>query len=150
MEWNFEDYRMLIREWMDIIQPDFLNFLTPASAATIQWFAQSFPTMYNYFFAWGAAISFAHLTGYGRRKEDKLGGGMYIPKCDMLKVAREEYGIEKGDRICTHVCKIFSEEFMRRKGIPVVFEPNFKDGSCMMRTGYPKSTCCSDHELYEW
>ena len=116
----------------------------------ITWLYQTFPITYQFFFSWIAAVAFSHITGYGYKKDDLKGGGYYVPKCTMLTQARKDYGVEVGNRICTHVCKIFTEEFMKKKGLQINFEPNLGNCSCMIRSVASKNISCSDNSLYEW
>ena len=146
--WNFSDYRVGVRAWMDAIQPTFLGFVGPRLSEIFRRLQLTFPVMYNYISSWGFVVSFNMLTGYSVRIEDDEGGGAYVPRCDMLAVAREEYGEEMGCRICTHVCKIFTEEAMARKGIAVTLTPDFAKGSCMIRGVPVQQPAYSDHALW--
>jgi len=109
-----------------------------------------FPVSYNYAFSWFATVAFNSLTGFGVRVEDDKGGGCFVPRCDMLRVARRDYGEEVGNRICTRVCKIFTEEYMASKGMPCVLEPNSQKGSCMIRGVAVKKAAFSDHSTAWW
>ena len=150
LQWNVEDYRTGIREWQSEIGATFLTFIGPRTTAFLQKFSSEFPVAYNYLFSWFACISFNDLTGYGIRVEDARGGGCYVPRCDMLATARKEYGEDIGNRICTRVCKVFTEEEMARKGMPCVLEPNPEKGSCMIRGVAPRKTAFSDHTTAWW
>ena len=66
----------------------------------------------------------------------------------MLAASRKEYGEEMASKICTHVCKIMTEEMMRKKGLPVVLEPDFVSGSCMIRPTTPREIAYQDHSLF--
>ena len=133
LRWSLHDYRTAIGVWIDVIQPNFLTFITPGAAALIRRFRSAFPIAYNYLISWGFCISFNELTGYSVRIEDDQGGGCYVPKCQLFATAKKEYGDEIGSRICTHVCKIFTEEAMKMKGIDCVLQPDQGNGSCMIR-----------------
>ena len=57
----------------------------------------------------------------------------YIPKCHMLEQARKHNSEVQPERICTHLCKIFSKEAMGWVGITIAFEPHHSNGSCAVR-----------------
>ena len=71
----------------------------------------------------GACVAYNQLTGYSVRIEDDKGGGCYVPRCELLATAKKEYGDIIGSRVCTHLCKIFTEETMKRKGLDCVLNP---------------------------
>ena len=91
-----------------------------------------------------------HLTGYGYVKRDDKGTHFYVPKCHMLERARKDYPEMQAERICTHLCKILSEEAMGSVGINIAFEPNRGDGSCAVRGQPSRASCCCDNMLLEW
>jgi hypothetical protein len=150
LNWNSQDYRIMIAEWQRLIQPTFLDSIGPHLRSVANWLRLHFPGSYSYFASWTAIFMFSHLTGFSYRKEDKRGGGCYVPKCSLLAQARKEYGEEIGNRVCTHSCKLLTEELLRSKGLDMTLEPNLRDGSCMIRGGSPRINCCSDNSLYEW
>ena len=148
LQWNNDNYRVMIAEWLCLVKPKLNAF---------EWMKEgfrslrhNFPVFYGYVFSWIAGISFANLIGYGYRVEDSEGGGFYVPKCHMLATAKKEYGDEVGSRICTHVCKVFTEEFTKTQGLDYTFEPNCAKGSCMIRATPPVASCCADNSLYDW
>jgi hypothetical protein len=157
LRWNYRDYRTGVRLWQKLIEPTYFKALqskddpkAPSLHRVVNWFSTTFPVIYNYVFSWNAALMFNCLTGYGVRIEDERGGGCYVPRCHMLRVARKEYGEDAGNRMCTHVCKIFTEEYMATLGMPCVLEPDQEKGSCMIR-GVPEATpAFSDHEVAWW
>jgi len=150
LNWNYQDYRVMIAEWQRLIKPTSMSFLTPRVQKFTSWVRCTFPIFYNFAFSWMAGLAFSNITGYGYRVDDERGGGFYVPKCEMLATARKDYGTEVGDRICTHVCKIFTEEYMRTKGLDCVLEPDSEKGSCMIRGTQFRATACSDNSTYEW
>lgn len=145
---GYNDYRIVMRVWMGQIKPTFLGFVGPRSTRALQWLSYTFPVGYSYVTSWICIFAFNFLTGFAIRREDGQGGGAYIPHCHMLDVARKEYGDELGTKICTHICKIFSEEAMAMKGIAIEFEPNFVDGSCWVRPTSPRLIAYHDHSLF--
>lgn len=158
---NYRDYRTVVREWQKLVRPTYFRWLHPMTwwpqgyAAPLlsrfpRWLSSTFPVLYNYVFSWSAAITFNCLTGFGLRIEDDRGGGLYVPRCHMLRVAREEYGEELGCRMCTRVCKIFTEEYMSSLGMPCVLEPDLEKGSCMVRAVGERSAAFSDHQVAWW
>jgi hypothetical protein len=147
LRWSYHDYRTAIGVWMNVIQPNFLTFITPGMRSLLQWFRYRFPIMYNYFASWGFCIAFNELTGYSVRIEDDKGGGCYVPKCQLFATAKREYGDAIGSRICTHVCKIFTEEAMKRRGIDCVLEPDQAKGSCMIRGVPYRGPAYADHTV---
>lgn len=144
---GYQDYRTTIQTWIKVINPTFFTWIGPRIAGFIRNIGLTFPVLYNYVMSWFFCISFNQLTGYSVRIEDERGGGCYVPKCDMQMVAREEYGDELGCRICSHVCKIFTEEVMRTKGVDCTFEPNFAKGSCMIRAIPVQNIAFVDHTI---
>jgi len=148
MALGYADYRIVMQVWMKEIQPTFLSFLGPRSMRALKWLSFTFPVTYSYVTSWLCIFAFNFLTGFAIRREDGQGGGAYIPHCHMLDVARKELGDELGTKICTHICKIFSEEAMRRKGIAIIFEPNFVTGSCWVRPVPPRSNAYHDHTMF--
>jgi len=150
IQWNYQDYRVMVTEWQRIIQPTAMSFIGPGMMNFFRKLRFNSPIIYNWIFSWIAAVAFTNITGYGYRVDDERGGGFYVPKCEMLDVARQDHGVEIGDRVCTHVCKIFTEEYMKTKGLDCVLEPDLVKGSCMIR-GLPfRGTACSDNSTYEW
>jgi hypothetical protein len=147
VRWSYHDYRTAIRVWMNVIQPNFLTFITPGMMSLLQRFRSAFPVMYNYFISWSFCVSFNPLTGYSVRIEDDQGGGCYVPKCQFLATAKEEYGDVVGSRICTHVCKIFTEQAMKMRGIDCTLEPRQEDGSCMIRGVPYQWPAYADHTM---
>ncbi len=145
--WSYADYRVAIRVWMDAINTSFLGFISPRMSTAVTWLRQKFPVTYNFLVSWGFVFSFNLLTGYSVRVEDEKGGGCYVPSCAFLKTARQEYGEELGGRICTHVCKIFTEEAMKRKGLDCTLEPNQEKGSCMIRAVPYQIPAYADHTI---
>jgi len=145
---GYTDYRVVMKVWMKEIQPTFLAFLGPRSTRALQWLSYTFPVTYSYVTSWLCIFAFNFLTGFAIRTEDGKGGGAYIPHCHMLDVSRKEYGDELGTKICTHICKIFSEEAMAMKGIAIEFEPDFVTGSCMVRPKPPRMIAYHDHTLF--
>jgi len=145
---SYADFRTLMQIWFDQSQPTFLWFLGPRSVKALQRLSYSFPVMYNYVASWIYIFAFNYLTGFGIRVEDEQGGGVYVRNCHIMAVAREEYGDELGTKIFTHLCKIMTEEIMKKKGLPVVIEPDFVRGSCMIRPTYPRTAAYHDHSLF--
>lgn len=144
---SYHDFRNLMKVWMKLLNPNFLTFITPARANTIRWIRSTVPITYNYIMSWFNCIAFNFLTGYSVRIEDEKGGGCYVPKCDFLATAKQEYGDQLGSRICTHGCKIFIEEAMKLRGFDCVLEPNHEEGSCMLRQVPYQSTAFADHSV---
>jgi len=145
---SYADYRALMPIWFRNVQPTWLSFIGPRTVRAFKWLSYNFPIVYNYAVSWLCIFAFNFLTGFGIRVEDEKGGGCYIPHCHMLDVSRKEYGEEMASKICTHVCKIMTEEMMRRKGLPVVLEPDFINGSCMVRPTTPRTIAYRDHSLF--
>jgi len=145
---SYADYRTLMPVWFDQIKPTFLSFIGPRTVKAFQWLSYNFPIAYNYVTSWLCIFAFNFLTGFGIRVEDEKGGGAWIPHCHMLAASRKEYGEEMASKICTHVCKIMTEEMMRKKGLPVVLEPDFVSGSCMIRPTTPREIAYQDHSLF--
>jgi len=150
LHWNIEDYRTGVRVWQSEVGSTFLSFMGPRTKAAIRRFSGKFPVTYNYVWSWFACVAFNDITGFSVRIEDERGGGCFVPKCDMLDVARREYGEDVGNRICTHVCKVFTEEFMNRQGMPCTLEPDRDKGTCMFRGVAPRKTAFSDHTTAWW
>jgi len=145
---SYADYRTLMPVWIECVKPTFLSFVGPRTIRAFRWLSYNFPIAYNYVASWFLIFAFNFLTGFGIRVEDEEGGGAKILHCHMLAVARKEYGDELGSKICTHVCKVMTEETMRWKGLPVVLIPNFVDGSCMFRPTTPRTIAYQDHSLF--
>merc|ERR1719245_526622 len=145
---SYADYRTLVKVWFEQTQPKFLRFVGPRSIKAFQWLTYNFPIAYNYVASWFCIFAFNFLNGFGIRVEDEKGGGAYIRRCHMLAAARKEYGDELGSKICTHACKILREELMRKKGLPIVLEPDFVSGSCMIRPTTPRTIAYQDHSLF--
>ncbi|KJC46364.1 hypothetical protein UP09_13070 [Bradyrhizobium sp. LTSP885] len=147
LKWSDHDYRTAIGVWIDVLKPDFLTFIGPRLAAGIRRFRGSFPVLYNYLFSWLVCLAYNQLTGYSVRIEDDKGGGCYVPRCELLATAKAEYGDIIGSRVCTHLCKIFTEETMKRKGFDCVLEPNQGNGSCMIRGVPYRQPAYADHAV---
>jgi len=145
---SFADYRTLMPVWIRCIQPRFLSSIGPRTIRAFRWLSFNFPIVYNYVASWLCIFTLNFIMGFGIRVEDKQGGGVKILRCHMLDVARKEYGDELGTKIFTHICKIKIEECMKNKGLPILIEPNFKNGSCMIRPTFPRTIAYPDHSLF--
>ena len=144
LQWNFYDFRVMIREWVRVSKDP-----RAGPKARARFFPLVPPTCTNdvsLFHRRCHGCEF-HLTGYGYAKRDDKGTHLYVPKCPMLEQARKEM---QAERICTHLCKIFSEEAMGSVGINIAFEPNHGDASCAVRGQPSDASCCCDNMLLEW
>lgn len=150
LQWNFYDFRVMIREWVRVQNPRILGQVPKHVRDFFRWFHHIAPMSYHFFIVLFTAVNFTCLTGYGYAKRDDKGTHFYVPKCHMLERARKDYPEVQAERICTHLCKIFSEEAMGSVGITIAFEPNHSDGSCTVRGQSSRATCCCDNKLLEW
>lgn len=75
LEWNFQDFHVMIAEWFRIIKPEFSAFFGSLMISFVTWLYNTFPITYQFFFSWIAAVAFSHITGYGYKVEDLKGGG---------------------------------------------------------------------------
>eukprot|EP00924_Labyrinthula_sp_SR-Ha-C_P013281 augustus_masked-scaffold_45-processed-gene-1.127-mRNA-1 protein AED:0.47 eAED:0.47 QI:0/-1/0/1/-1/1/1/0/921 len=154
IQWNLQDFRTATSFWLETLNGDFLNYLWPISQNILATVNSIYPQLYSWLFSWAFAIQFRCLVGYSYRFEDAKGGGLYIPECDMLKKAVEEYGEEAGKRICLTVCKVFTEEVMKKKKQYIELKPDFVDYKpgygCEVRTIGAKEHAFSNHTLYEF
>lgn len=136
-QWSFRDLRIALRHWLRSFDNSFQPILNGAAGAFLEWASYHTPNMYSFWFSWIMAAQFRLLIGFSYRFEDEQGGGLYIPDCKMLKQAVKSHGKEAGQRICLTVCKVFTEEVLRNKGIMADFQPDFYSGtgcSCVVRT----------------
>jgi len=149
LQWNFDDYPVMIREWVRVQNPRILGQVPKCVRDFFRYFYLLAPVTYHFFIVLVTAVNFTCLTGYGYAKRDDKGTHFYVPKCHMLEQARKDYPEVQAERICTHLCKIFSEETMRSVGITIAFEPNHSDGSCAVRGQPSRASCCCDNALLE-
>jgi len=145
---SFADYRTLMPIWIDSVRPKFSAFVGARTIRAFNWLSYNFPVIYGYTASWMCIFAFNFLSGFSIRVEDEQGGGAKVLKCNKLAVARKEYGDEMGTKICTHLCKIMTEETMRKRGLPIVLEPDFVSGSCMIRPTTPRTIAYQDHSLF--
>ena len=136
-EWSFRDLRLALRHWLRSYDDTFQPILNGCAGEFLEWASYYVPNMFSFWFSWIMASEFRLLIGFSYRFEDEKGGGLYIPECKMLKQAIKSHGEEAGQRICLTVCKVFTEEVLRKKGITAEFNPDFYTGngcSCVVRT----------------
>eukprot|EP00049_Salpingoeca_infusionum_P010323 m.175540 g.175540 ORF g.175540 m.175540 type:complete len:294 (+) comp14615_c0_seq1:125-1006(+) len=161
LELNPVDFRVAVRVWTKYTNSPLLRFPKPVKKM-IRWFALHFNGVYSFFITWMSAVVFRYVVGFSHRVESDQGGYLFIPKCDMLAWAYRYYmddatdeeererGRQRAIRICTHVCKIFTEEFMDYSGFPLTIEPNYDTMSCKWRGRRPQMDDPHTTGTLEW